>query len=244
MIQEIYFLLLIAIVAFLYASVGHGGASGYLALMVLFEISPLIMKPSALLLNIFVSAIAFFQYYRQGFFKWKLLFPFIITSIPLSFIGAKIQIDAHTYKVILATCLFAAILRLIGVFGKTDIENSKAMNFSLALIIGGIIGFISGMIGIGGGILLSPVLLLLHWAKMKESAAVSALFIFLNSAAGIAGAFSSLQNISSQIYIWALAGILGGTLGAYYGSARFNNVVLKYILSVVLIFACIKLVIT
>ena len=244
MSTEIIFILLIAIVAFLYASVGHGGASGYLALMVIFGISPLMMKPSALILNIFVSAIAFFQYYRQGYFRWKLLLPFIITSIPLSFIGAKIHIDVHTYKIILAACLFLAILRLIGLFGKSDSEKINEVNILLALFIGGIIGLISGMIGIGGGILLSPVLLLLHWAKMKETAAVSAVFIFLNSLSGIAGAFSSLENISSQIYIWAAVGIIGGTAGAYYGSSRFNIVVLKYILSIVLVFACVKLVIT
>src|ERR1017187_5194387 len=105
MLQEIGFLILIAVVAFLYASVGHGGASGYLALMVLFGISPQLVKPSALILNLFVSSIAFIQYYRQGFFRWKLLLPFIIFSIPLSFIGAKIKIDTHTYKIILAACL-------------------------------------------------------------------------------------------------------------------------------------------
>ena len=204
----------------------------------------MMMKPSALILNLFVSAIAFFQYYKQGFFKWKILLPFIITSIPLSFIGAKIHVDAHTYKVILSACLFLAILRLVGLFGKSDPEKINKLNIPFALIIGGIIGLISGMIGIGGGILLSPVLLLLHWAKMKETAAASALFIFLNSLAGIAGAFPSLENISSQIYIWAAVGIIGGTVGAYYGSSRFNTVVLKYILSIVLLFACIKLVIT
>jgi len=244
MSPEIIFLFLIAIVAFLYASVGHGGASGYLALMVIFGISPLLMKPSALILNIFVSAIAFFQYYRQGHFKWKILFPFIITSIPLSFLGAKIQIDAHIYKIILALCLLLAILRLLGAFGKLLSDQTKEINLTLALIIGGIIGFISGMIGIGGGILLSPVLLLLHWANMKETAAVSAAFIFLNSLAGIAGAFSSLENISSQIFFWATVGIIGGTTGAFYGSSKFDNKILKYILSIVLIFACIKLVIT
>jgi len=244
MFPEVYFLILIAIVAFLYASVGHGGASGYLALMVIFGISPLLMKPSALVLNLFVSAISFYQFYRSGHFTWKLLFPFIITSIPLSFIGAKIQMDVHVYKIILAVCLLIAILRLLGLFGKDSAEKNKELNFPLALIIGGIIGLISGMIGIGGGILLSPVLLLFHWAKMKETAAVSAVFIFLNSLSGIAGAFSSLENISSQIYFWAIAGIIGGIAGAYYGSSRFNNNVLKYILSIVLIFACIKLVIT
>src|SRR6185295_18916458 len=115
---DIYFLVLIVIVAFLYASVGHGGASGYLALMVLFGISPEVMKPSALMLNLFVSAIAFVQYNRQGFFKWKILMPFILLSIPLSFIGAKIHIDTHTYKIILAACLLIATIRILGLLGK------------------------------------------------------------------------------------------------------------------------------
>src|SRR5436190_4885381 len=116
--MEIYFLFLIFIVAFMYASVGHGGASGYLALMVLFGISPVLMKSSALILNIFVSAIAFIQYYRHGHFRWKILFPFILLSIPLSFIGAKIHIETHTYKIILAICLVIATMRLLGIFGK------------------------------------------------------------------------------------------------------------------------------
>lgn len=243
MTSEIFFLIIIVIVAFLYASVGHGGASGYLALMVLFGVNAIEMKPSALVLNIFVSAISFYHFYKNGFFKFKLLMPFIVTSIPLSFLGAKIHIDAHIYKIILAICLFIAIIRLVGFTGKTDEKGTKPINMVAALIIGGVIGFISGMIGIGGGILLSPVLLLLNWATIKESAAVSAAFIFLNSISGIFGAFSSLNQISSQIYLWALAGIIGGTLGAYYGSKHFNSKVLKYILSIVLIFACIKLVI-
>ncbi|MCX6185522.1 MAG: sulfite exporter TauE/SafE family protein [Bacteroidetes bacterium] len=244
MINEILFLIIITIVAFLYASVGHGGASGYLALMVIFGTSPLIMKPSALLLNIFVSAISFYMFYKRGHFKYKLLIPFIISSIPLSFLGSKIHIDGHVYKVILAICLFIAIIRLVGFTGKKNNSETKSINVMAAVLIGGMIGFISGMIGIGGGILLSPVLLLLNWAKMKETAAISAAFIFLNSIAGLFGAFSSsIQNINSQIYIWAIAGMLGGTLGAYYGSKYFNNTVLKYVLSIVLIFACIKLVI-
>lgn len=243
MTSEIFFLIIIVIVAFLYASVGHGGASGYLALMVLFGVNSSEMKPSALVLNIFVSAISFYHFYKNGFFKFKLLMPFIITSIPLSFLGAKIHIDVHIYKIILAICLFIAILRLVGFTGKTEGKETRSINLIAALMIGGIIGFISGMIGIGGGILLSPVLLLLNWATIKESAAVSAAFIFLNSISGIFGAFASLNQISSQIYLWALAGIIGGTLGAYYGSKHFNSKVLKYILSIVLIFACIKLVI-
>jgi uncharacterized membrane protein YfcA len=241
MYQEVGFLLLIAVVAFLYSSVGHGGASGYLAVMVLFGISPQLMKPSALLLNLFVSSIAFIQYYRHGYFRWKLLLPFIILSIPLSFIGAKIQIDTHTYKIILAACLLIATLRILGLFGKSDNAKLKEVKFIPALFIGGILGFVSGMIGIGGGILLSPVLLLLHWSDMKQTAAVSAAFIFLNSVSGLAGASIGSEVFSSNIYLWTAAAIIGGSAGAFYGSRKFNYVVLKYILSTVLLFACTKL---
>lgn len=241
--SEAFFLLLIAVVAFLYASVGHGGASGYLALMVIFGISPVMMKSSALLLNIFVSGIAFIQYYRQGHFKWNILLPFILLSIPLSFIGAKIHIEVHVYKMILAVCLMLATLRLLGVFGKNVETKISEVKFIPALCIGGAIGFVSGMIGIGGGILLSPVLLLLHWADIKKASAVSAAFIFLNSVAGIAGASGGHQ-FSPQIYVWAIIAIIGGTAGSFFGSSKFNHVVLKYVLSIVLIFACTKLIIT
>ena len=241
---DIYFLLLIAIVAYLYASVGHGGASGYLTLMVLFGISPLMMKSSALLLNIFVSAIAFIQYYRQGYFRWKILLPFILLSIPLSFIGAKIHIETNAYKMILSACLFLSVLRLLGLFGKNAGIKISEVKFYPAVIIGGAIGFISGMIGIGGGILLSPILLLLRWADIKQTAAVLAAVIFLNSISGIAGTAGSHIAVSSQVYLWAIMAIAGGTAGAYYGSSRFNHTLLKYVLSFVLLFACTKLVVT
>jgi hypothetical protein len=242
--QEYGFLILIAIIAFLYASVGHGGASGYLALMVLFGISPALMKPSALLLNLFVSSIAFYQYYRQGHFKWKILFPFIILSIPLSFVGAHISIPVHIYKLILACCLILAILRLLGAYGRGKIVKIEGVKFIPALTIGGVLGFVSGMIGIGGGILLSPILLLLHWADMKQTAAVSAAFIFLNSVAGLAGATLGASSFSPNIILWAVTAVVGGTAGSFYGSAKFSHTVLKYILSVVLLFACFKLVIS
>ena len=239
--EQLLFLLLIAVVAFLYASVGHGGASGYLALMVIFGVSPILMKPSALILNLFVSSIAFYQYYRQGFFRWKLLLPFIILSIPLSFIGAKIKIDTHTYKMILGVCRLVATTRILGVFGNNKVDKLNEPNIVLSLLIGGVLGFVSGMIGIGGGILLSPVLLLLKWSDMKQTAATSAAFIFLNSLSGLAGASLSSDVFSNDIYWWATAAILGGSAGAYFGSKKFNYLVLKYILSIVLLFAATKL---
>jgi uncharacterized protein len=239
--HEVYFILLIAIVAFMYSSVGHGGASGYLALMVLFGISPQLMKPSALLLNIFVAGISFYMYYRRGHFKWKLLLPFIILSIPAAFIGAGIKVEKHTYEIILAICLIIATMRLLGVFGKASFSELKEVQFVPALLIGGVLGLVSGMIGIGGGILLSPVLLLLKWADLKQTAAISAAFILLNSISGIIGTTLTHQVFSPNLFIWVLAAVTGGLLGGYYGSSRFNTQVLRYILSIVLLFASTKI---
>jgi len=225
----------------MYASVGHGGASGYLALMVLFGLSPMLMKPSALMLNIIVSAISFTMYYRSGHFKWRILIPFILLSIPLSFLGARITIEAHTYKLILGVCLLIATIRILGVFGSASFKDTREVKFIPAMIIGGVLGFVSGMIGIGGGILLSPVLLLLKWSDMKQTAAVSAAFIFVNSVSGIIGAASSHQAFAPEIYSWVAAAVLGGSIGAFFGSTKFNYSVLKYILSAVLLFASTKL---
>jgi uncharacterized membrane protein YfcA len=132
-------------------------------------------------------------------------------------------------------------MRLLGIFGKFDFDQIKRTPFVPAMLIGGLLGFISGMIGIGGGILLSPILLLLRWANLKQAAAISAAFIFVNSVAGIFGAAGSGQVFSPDIIKWVVAGIIGGTFGAFYGSRKFNYKVLRYILSIVLIFASYKL---
>lgn len=234
------FLPLLFVVAFLYSSVGHGGASGYLALMALFGFAPTLMKSSALMLNIGVSFISFYQYYKAGYFKWKLFFPFVITSIPLSFAGALITVDGVVYKKILGLLLFFPILRLLGFLGN-ETNEEKPLHLPTALIIGGIIGLLSGMIGIGGGIILSPVLLLLHWAKMKETAAVSALFIFVNSISGIIALSVKGIVIETQVYYWFAIALLGGLAGAYWGQSNKNNLLLKRTLAFVLIIASVKL---
>lgn len=233
-------ILLLFAVAFLYSSVGHGGASGYLALMALFGIAPSVMKSSALLMNIFVSLIAFYEYYKGGHFRWKLFFPFAIASVPLSFIGAYITLDSFLYKKILGVILIFPILRLLGVFGKGN-ESEKEINRTWAFVLGALIGLLSGIIGIGGGIILSPVILFLHWGNMKETAAVSALFIFVNSVSGLAGLFSNGISIDTSVYLWVSVALLGGFAGAYFGSRKLNNPVLKKILSIVLVIASVKL---
>ncbi len=233
-------LIVLPIVAFLYASVGHGGASGYLALMSLFAFPVSFMKPTALVLNILVSGISFYFYFREKKFEWKLFYPFAVTSILFSFLGGIITIETHYYKIILATVLIFAVARLIGLFGKEK-PVLKPINIPLALLIGAIIGFLSGLIGIGGGIILSPVLLLLGWANMKQTAAVSALFIFVNSIAGLIGFVSKGGTLpaSSDVLIGIVA--VGGLLGGYYGSKKFNTLTLRNVLAFVLGIAILKL---
>lgn len=243
-IENIYlFLLILPIVSFLYSSVGHGGASGYLALMALFSFAPETMKPTALLLNLFVAGISFYYYYREGFFNKKLFLTFAIASIPLAYIGGTLEIDASIYKKILAVLLVFAILKMLNVFGQEN-NNIKEVKLWQGLIIGGIIGFFSGLIGIGGGIILTPIILLLHWGNMKEAAAVSALFIWVNSASGLIGQVSSGVAIETESFVLVAIALIGGVLGGYYGSKKINNLKLRYILAFVLIIACFKLIFT
>lgn len=240
--QDYWQLLLIGIMAFLYASVGHGGASGYLALMALFGTSPALMKSSALILNVFVSLIAFIQYYRAGHFRWNLFWPFVITSIPLSYIGATLPITDSLYKKLLAVALAIAIARML--FQPVDKKETKPVILWLSLVIGAAIGLLSGMLGIGGGIILSPVILLLGWGRVKETAAVSALFIFVNSMSGLYGLFQKGFVPNTQLSTWLIAALIGGTLGAYQGSFKFNLQTLRYILASVLLIAVAKLYLT
>jgi len=234
------FYTLLPLVAFLYASVGHGGASGYLALMALFNFSPLVMKPTALLLNLFVAAIAFYHFWKQGYFKKKVFIPFAISCIPLSFLGGSMDIDESMYKKILAVLLVFAIIRMLLVIKK---ENgvSKKVKFWKGALTGGSIGFFSGLIGIGGGIILSPVILLMKWGSLKEAAAVSALFIWVNSAAAMAGQLSTGVKIDPQSYILVALAAIGGYTGGYLGSKKINLKNLTYLLAFVLVIACVKL---
>ncbi len=226
--------------SFLYSSVGHGGASGYLALMSLFAFAPETMKPTALLLNLFVAGISFYYYYKAGHFNKKLFISFAITSIPLAFLGGTLEIDASIYKKILAVLLIFAILKMLNIFGNEN-KTIKQVKLWQGLVIGGIIGFFSGLIGIGGGIILTPVILLLHLGKMKEAAAVSALFIWVNSASGLIGQLSSGVVLEKASFLLVAIALIGGFLGSYFGSKKINNQKLRYMLAFVLIIACGKL---
>ncbi len=231
-------IVLLGIMAFLYASVGHGGASGYLAVMALFAIAPPVMKQTALLLNLGVSLMSFIAFYRQGYFKWNLFWPFALGSIPFAFIGARIPLNDSTYKQILGACLFLAVIRMVVVL-KEDLP--KKLNLGVGIFTGSAIGVLSGMIGIGGGIILSPLLLLFRWATLKEAAAVSALFIFVNSLSGLAGLKTWIPLDQSQMIYWLGASLVGGFLGARWGEAIASNTKVKWILALVLVIASLKL---
>jgi hypothetical protein len=233
---------LLALVAFLYSSVGHGGASGYLALMAIFSFPISIMKPSALILNLFVSGISFFFYYKKDFFKFKLFYPFAIASVPAAFIGGMIPLENKFYKILLGIVLIVAALRLFGFFKNTE-KHNVTLNIPFAMGIGFGIGLLSGMLGIGGGVILSPILLFLGWATLKETAAISSLFIFVNSIAGLSGYFIGENTFPTQSFYLVPIAVFGGIAGAYYGSVYFSNKALKYVLATVIALASIKLIV-
>ncbi len=239
-----YFLLipLLFIVAVMYSSVGHGGASGYLAVMSILSIAPETMRTSALILNLFVSGIAFYGFRRSGHFRKELFIPFAVTSVPFAFIGAGFPADTDLYKIILGIILLFAALKISGMVDKFKPDIKINYSLSLALIIGAILGFVSGMIGIGGGIILSPLILLFRWADVKETAAISALFIFLNSGAGLFRISLSGLNVGSELIYLIIAVIAGGFIGSYWGSFVAENKTLRYVLSVVIFAASVKLI--
>ena len=242
MTSESYlFYALIPIVAFLYSSVGHGGASGYLALMAIFSFPSDMMKQTALLLNLFVAGIAFYQYYKGGYFNRSLFLFFALGSVPAAFIGGLWSLDPWLYKKILGFILFFAIARMLSKKESTQPKN-KQLAAPIGLIIGVVIGLFSGLIGIGGGIILTPVILLFHWGTMKEAAAVSALFIWVNSASGLFGQLSSGVNLTTNAFVLVGLALVGGIFGSYYGSQRWNNRRLEYFLALVLTSAGIKLI--
>jgi len=237
---QVLLILAVFVVAVLYSSVGHGGASGYLAVMAFAAVSPAVTRPTALILNVFVASIATFQFYRAKHFDWKIFLPFAAASIPFAYLGGMIQLPTNIYKIVLGVVLILAAIRL-AVNLKNENEP-QAPNFYLALLIGAVLGFVSGLVGVGGGIFLTPILLLMNWAETKKAAGVSALFILVNSISGLLGNYAQVSRLYSSVFVWIIVAVIGGIIGAALGSKHFNSLTLRRILAIVLLFAGVKLI--
>jgi uncharacterized membrane protein YfcA len=233
--------ILLPVIAFLYASVGHGGASSYIIVLTLLNFAPAQVKSSALILNIIVSFIAFLAYRKVSYFDWKILLLLLLASVPASYLGGKIMLDAYWYRKLLGTLLFFPVIRFFGIVPQLNLPEVKPSAPKL-LFVGAIIGFVSGIIGIGGGIILSPLLIIFKWSDIKQTAAISAAFIFFNSVAGLSGAgFSSIEFNPDLLILLPLT-VVGGMIGAYTGAKKFKVQELTYILSLVLLMASVKLI--
>lgn len=242
MSPEILIIFALFVVAVLYSSVGHGGASGYLAVMAFLAVSPAITRPTALVLNLFVASISFVQFYRAKHFDFKIFLPFAATSIPFAFLGGMIHLPTTVYKIILGiTLIFAAIRLAINIKPKSE---PQPPHLFIALTIGAVLGFVSGLVGVGGGIFLTPILLLMNWTETKKAAGISALFILVNSISGLLGNYAQVSALSPNVYFWIGAAIIGGIIGSTLGSQKFNSITLRRVLAFGLMIASLKLIFT
>ena len=234
--------LAVGVIAFLYSSVGHAGASGYIATMTLWGLAPTIIRPTALVLNILVASIGAFQFWRAGHFGWRLFWPFALLSVPAAYLGGYIQPSASVLRILIGLVLIFSAVRLI--FRRGDPPEVIPPSRPTAIGVGGAIGFLSGLTGTGGGIFLTPLLLFCRWAYIRQAAAVTALFILVNSIAGLFGYFTAKHFIPSLGLVLAAAAMMGGILGSYFGSRRFPVRAISLLLATVLLIAGIKLIFT
>jgi hypothetical protein len=231
---------IIFLIAALYGSVGHGGASGYLAVLSLTALDHQQLSTTALILNLVVAGLAFVTYWRAGHFSFRLTAPFLITSIPFAFLGGQLKVSEPVYFILLAIALaFAAIRMLLPLKGNDGIKPPKPY---LAWASGAVIGLLSGIVGVGGGIFLSPLMIISGWANVKQTSATAAFFIVANSLAGLGGRFIQHNIVVGDVLPFCVAGAIGGLLGAYYGARRAPNPVLCRLLSSVLAIATFKLI--
>lgn len=235
-------LLLILLMAVLYSSVGHGGASGYLAAMALFGLAPEAMRPAVLTMNIVVASLVLFRLVRAHHFNWKLFFPLAIAATPMAYLGGALVIGDSTYKYIVGIALLAAAARLLV---KIEHDGPTVTPSLLASIpIGAGLGFISGLTGVGGGIFLSPLLLLLRWTNMRTNAAIAAAFILVNSVAGLTGYISMGHKWPGGLFYLVAAAVIGAAIGSELAVRRLTPMMLRKVLGLVLIIAGVKMIAT
>lgn len=235
---------LMAVAAALYSSVGHGGASAYLAVMALFSIAPETMRPTALALNLVVAGLTATRFALKGQIDGRLVAAFGITAVPAAYLGGALQLPPDIYRPLVGVVLLIAALRLFWQPRQLDVREVQTPPLAIALPAGAALGMLAGLTGTGGGIFLSPLIILFGWADARKTAGVSAVFILLNSAAGLLGNFTSVQQLPSELPILVAAVFAGGLLGSWLGVSRLPRHRLLQLLAVVLVVAGMKMLLT
>ena len=233
-------ILLVAVfaVAFFYSSVGHGGATGYLAALALLGVAPTSAKVAVLITNVLVASIAWLRFWRAGHFEWRILLSFAIVSIPCAYFGSKVHISPQTYKIVLGAVLsVAGLILLFRSRWQTDDVALHKFFLPLALVIGAILGFLAGLTGIGGGVFLSPLLYLFRWVKPKTTGGIAAGFIVVNSIAGLVGAGWEKISHAGPLLWLTVPAVIGALLGTHLGARRWSSVTFSRVLAGVLVFA-------
>ncbi len=210
--------------------------------MTLWGIAPTTIRPTALVLNILVASIGAFQFWRAGHFSWRLFWPFALLSIPAAYFGGYLQPSASVLRILIGVVLLFSAARLV--LRRSDPPETFAPSRPTSISVGAGLGFLSGLTGTGGGIFLTPLLLFCRWAHIRQAAAVSALFILVNSVAGLVGYFTKVHSVPSLGLTLALAAIIGGIVGSHLGSRRFAVRVISLFLATVLLVAGTKLIFT
>lgn len=233
---------LIFLAAILFSSVGHGGASAYLATFALIGMAPASMRPAALCLNVLVASIALYKFYKVRAFDWQLFWPIALTSVPAAFFGGQMTLPGHIYKALVGLCLIYAAYTIFSQANNTDEITVKPVAKPVLMGLGAGLGFLAGLTGVGGGIFLSPILLFFAWAKTKVISGVAAAFILANSISGLLGFLSKSPVLPTGLAYWGIAAIAGGLIGAEYGSKKLANPTIRKLLALVLLFAGSKMI--
>lgn len=238
-IEELLLTALMFVAALLYSSVGHAGASGYLAAMALFGLAPEVMRPTALALNILVASLATYRYTRAGQNDLKLLVPFVVASIPAAFVGGLIHVPHGVYKPLIGIVLLFSAFHLARTARKAPMSDRVTVRpkMAVALVTGAGLGLLAGLSGTGGGIFLSPLLLMMRWAPTRSVSGIASTFILLNSIAGLAGTTFSIGSLPQALPLWAAAVLVGGLIGTHLGTKKLSIPGIRYLLALVLIVA-------
>lgn len=240
--ESLLLALLFLAAATLYASVGHAGASAYLAAMALLGLAPEVMRPTALVLNLFVATIVVVRFARAGHLPWRSLLPLVAGSVPAAFIGGSVDLPGEIYRPLVAVVLLAGAWRLASASAHADSSPPTGVPIVAGVVAGATIGLLAGLTGTGGGIFLTPLLVFAAWTGTRDAAGLSGAFIGLNSVAGLAGLATGEFTLPAALPVWAAAVVAGGLVGSWLGAARFTVLNLRRTLALVLVLAAAKLV--